>query len=257
MMRHRWFGEMMPTALYWIRFFWPVYAKAFLVGAALGLILLPLLIGWQRKRRMGQHIYESGPQAHYKKQCTPTLGGVAFLAAALAGLVVELAYWYPLNPSHRWWLDPKFRGAIQVTALVLAVGVVGLVDDALILLRLRPLGLRARWKFTLIGLIAFAYVAWMFWPAIRGYGAELAWFGGGIVVPAWVAATLAFVAILGSTNAVNLTDGLDGLAAGTLVAPLFVLSLLFRPAGFLIAGAVLGALVIFLWFNRQPARIFM
>jgi len=212
-------------------------------GGAAGLVIIPWLIASQRRGRLGQHIYEDGPKTHSAKQGTPTLGGVAFLAAALLG----------------FGLSGSKAEALPLFALVLAAGAIGFVDDVLILQAHRALGLRARAKFTLLALVAAAYVAWLYRGGLAG--PEQTWFGTFFTPPAWLWSALAVLAIVGAANAVNLTDGLDGLAAGATIPALIGLQLTARYQGISgitgVGDAVLGALLAFLWFNRHPARIFM
>lgn len=215
---------MMPTL-------WP-----FVAGFAVTLILVPLLIRWQRRRAMGQQIYEDGPKAHAAKQGTPTLGGLAFLGAALVG--------FAFAPS---------ANDARLLVLVAGAGAIGAVDDALIVFKKRPLGLKARWKFGMLAMLAVAYLFWL----TRGESAGTAevWFGSaGLTLPPWLWWVLSVCALVGSANAVNLADGLDGLAAGAVIPPLLVLSLASLSS---LSIAVVGACVAFLWFNRHPARIFM
>jgi len=210
---------------------WP-----FATGFAICAIVVPMLIDWQRKRALGQHIYGDGPKTHASKQGTPTMGGVAFLVAAAAGLIFS-------------------RSADDVRLLVLAggAGVIGAIDDCIILINRRALGLRARWKLALLVALAVVYLTWMQTGA-RPLGFDERWFGATVVLAPWLWWFLSLCAIVGAANAVNLTDGLDGLATGTAIAPLFVFSLAALSS---VSLAVLGACVAFLWFNRHPAQIFM
>jgi phospho-N-acetylmuramoyl-pentapeptide-transferase len=215
---------MMPTL-------WP-----FAAGFVVTLLIVPWLIHWQRRRAMGQQIYEDGPKAHAAKQGTPTLGGLAFPAAALAG--------FAFAPS---------ANDARLLFLVCVAAVIGAVDDSLILLKRRPLGLKARWKFGLLALLAIAYL----YLLSRGGSTPTAqmWFGtAGVTLPPWLWWVLSICALVGSANAVNLADGLDGLAAGAIIPPLLVLSLASLSS---VSIGVVGACVAFLWFNRHPARIFM
>ncbi len=210
---------------------WP-----FAAGFAIATIVVPLLISWQQRRRLGQQIYEDGPKAHAVKQGTPTMGGVAFIVAAAAGALF----------SHN---------GVDARLLVLAAGAgaIGLADDALILIRRRALGLKARWKMALLAFVGALFL-WMLQtgPAPLGYAES--WFGQLVVLPPPVWWTLAMLAILGAANAVNLTDGVDGLATGTVIAPLTLFALASLSS---LAVAVLGACVAFFYFNRYPAKIFM
>ena len=212
-------------------------------GGAAGLVIIPWLIASQRRSRLGQHVYEDGPKTHTAKQGTPTLGGIAFLVAALLGLGL-------------WGFKAE---ALPLFALVLAAGTIGFIDDVLIMRAHRALGLRARAKFVSLALIAAGYVLWVYQAGLAG--PEQTWFGTFFTLPVWLWSTLAVLAIVGAANAVNLTDGLDGLAAGATIPALIGLQLTARYEGVsditAVGDAVVGALLAFLWFNRHPARIFM
>ena len=214
-----------------------------LAGAVTGAVVIPLLIAMQQRARLGQHVYEDAPATHSAKQGTPTAGGVAFLAAALAGFALTGG-------------KPQ---ALPLVILTVATGLIGLTDDVLILRARRALGLRARVKFTLVALVAAGYVAWVYTSGTAGV--HQTWFGTTLALPLWAWALLAVLAIVGAANAVNLTDGLDGLAAGATVPALIALQLTARYQAVTavqgIGDAVLGSLLVFLWYNRHPARIFM
>jgi phospho-N-acetylmuramoyl-pentapeptide-transferase len=217
-------------------------AFAIAAGAAIAAALLPWLIDAQRRRRAGQVIYEDAPRSHEVKAGTPTLGGVVFIPAAIAGFFI----------GHE-------RALLPLLALVVAAGLIGLADDLLILRTGRAVGLRAREKMALLLLAALGYVLWTY---AAGFGGpRQTWFAGSLALPLWLWYVLAVAAVVGAANAVNLTDGLDGLAAGTSVPAIIGVQLtayyVGLPGGGAIADAVLGALLVFLWFNRHPARIFM
>ena len=213
---------------------WP-FAAGFIACS----IVVPLLIGWQRGRNIGQQIYEDGPKSHASKQGTPTMGGIAFIVAAALGLI------FARSPHDA-----------QLAVLAGGAGIIGAADDLIILVRRRALGLRARWKFALLGALAVGYLAWL-----QSGGAPLGYLewgfgsdGPSMVLPSWLWWPLSLLAIVGAANAVNLTDGVDGLATGTVIAPLLLLGFAALSS---VSIAVLGACVAFLWFNRHPAKIFM
>jgi phospho-N-acetylmuramoyl-pentapeptide-transferase len=222
-------------------------ASSPLVAVAAGLIVCALVTPWiiarQRRGSYGQHVYEDGPKSHAAKQGTPTLGGVAFVMAALVGLA----------------LGGFQARALPLFLLVLAAGSVGFVDDLLILRERRALGLRARAKFALVALIAIAYVAVVHAQGLAA--TEQTWFASTVALPLWLWSGLAVLAIVGAANAVNLSDGLDGLAAGAFVPAFVAVALTARYLGLSgaasLGDATLGAVLAFLWFNRHPARIFM
>lgn len=211
---------------------WP-FGAGFIACA----IIVPYLIQWQRRRQMGQQIYEDGPKSHAAKQGTPTLGGMAFIAAAALGLIFT-------SGSN----DPK------LFVLAAGAGAIGALDDFIILFRRRALGLKARWKFALLTALAIGYLYWL-QSGGTPLGYREVWFGTSVLeLPSWLWWVLSLCAIVGAANAVNLTDGVDGLATGTALAPLLILALTSLSS---VSIGVLGACAAFLWFNRHPAKIFM
>lgn len=215
-------------------------ALAFAVAAVLG----RPLIAWLHRLRIGQVVRTDGPKSHLKKSGTPTMGGLLIIAAALAGTLAfagDLASIWPL-----------------LLALV-GYSFIGLFDDLSKLVAKRSLGLKARHKLVLqVGIavvVAFA--------ALNAVGPELLVpFSTTVLsLPAWLYVLVAVLTMVGAGNAVNLTDGLDGLAAGaTAVASLTmgVIALsLGHPDVAVFAAAVGGACLGFAWFNAHPALVIM
>jgi phospho-N-acetylmuramoyl-pentapeptide-transferase len=213
----------------------------FLIVALGGLIVLPLLKRFQFR----QHAYEDAPETHQKKTGTPTMGGLLFALAML--------------PMLTTW-GPPFQFALLW--LVLLCALIGFVDDILGVTRGRNLGLTARTKF-----LATALVAIIFLNGItNSYGIfprDVIFHAGSFVltVPHWLWLLLGIVAVTGTIHAVNLTDGLDGLATGTMLPPLIVLAAigftmpLSAPTEAALLG--IGACLGFLVYNRHPAKMFM
>ncbi len=213
----------------------------FAIVALGGLVVLPLLRGLQFK----QHAYEDAPETHQKKSGTPTMGGVLFALAML-----------PMLASH----EVPFEAALFT--LVVLCALIGFIDDFLGVTRGRNRGLTARTKF-----LATALVAIIFLRAITdSYGffpRDVIFHAGALVlsVPHWLWIVLGIIAITGTIHAVNLTDGLDGLATGTILPPLIVLAAIgialpmAAPAEAALLG--IGACLGFLLYNRHPAKMFM
>jgi phospho-N-acetylmuramoyl-pentapeptide-transferase len=214
---------------------------AFGVVVLLGPVVIPLL----RRLKFGQVVREDGPAAHKAKTGTPTMGGLMMLA----GIAIAVLAVYFSSPVA--WL---------MLFITLSCGALGFVDDYIKVVLKRNLGLRAKEKVLGQILIALAF-SWIV-TRYMGRGTEL-WIPGlGINWDiGFLFHVLVFFIIVGTTNAVNLTDGLDGLAAGTtavaMVSYSVVAWVLGQPdvAGFfaIVSGAAIG----FLLFNRHPARIFM
>jgi phospho-N-acetylmuramoyl-pentapeptide-transferase len=231
------------------------------VALVVSLIGTHFLIRLLTRHRIGQPIREEGPEGHQTKAGTPTMGGLAIVGAALAGYVVS----------------DVFRGIYTRTGIIVMLAItgasiVGLFDDWLKVSRERNLGLNKRAKA--LGLLAVAIgFSWlivtftephttMSFARFDSPGIELS-------RPGWM--LIAVLLILATTNAVNLTDGLDGLAAGSAIMG-FAAFLVIGFWGFsnpaiyqidhaldlaVVAAAMLGACTGFLWWNAAPAQIFM
>ena len=214
---------------------------SFGVVVFLGPVTIPLL----HRLKFGQVVREDGPAGHKTKTGTPTMGGLLMLA----GICVAVLTVY--SSSSVAWL---------MLFMTLACGVLGFIDDYIKVVLKRNLGLRAKEK--LLGQILIALVFSWIITRYMGRGTEI-WIPGLAVNwdIGYLFHILVFFIIVGTTNAVNLTDGLDGLAAGTIVVAMGIYAVvawsLGQPdvAGFfaVVSGAALGFLV----FNRHPARIFM
>src|ERR1700727_2443044 len=218
------------------------------VGTAALLIcifLSPKFIEYLRKREFGQQIREDGPKGHHIKAGTPTMGGVLiFFSVSVPFLILS---------------DYEWR-SIGVFVVAIACALLGFADDYIKLVRRRSLGLRARTK--LIVTIVISIVLWYIAehkahlaPTLRlrfvDYQIDL-----GVFYP-----VLIYFVVAGTTSAVNLTDGLDGLAAGcAAIVLLAYIGITFITGELdlaMIAGGLVGGCVGFLWFNAFPATIFM
>ena len=231
------------------------------VALIVSLIGTWVLIGILERRRIGQPIREDGPAGHITKAGTPTMGGVAIvLAAALAWLIADFSGAVYTR-----------RGLICVAAIV-GAGLVGLHDDGIKVFRERNLGLNKRAKT--LGLIAVAggfAVSMLAFTNVKTTMSLTRFDNPGIQLGriGWV--VFAILVFYGTSNAVNLTDGLDGLAAGTSILAFAAYVVIafwgFRHTGIysdesfldtaVVAVAMMTACAGFLWWNAAPARIFM
>ena len=227
-----------------------LFAFVLVLTISVGARLIPLLKRWS----FGQHAYEDAPETHAVKTGTPTMGGVLFLLALAIAAIVARG-----NPL-----------ALLLVFLGFGCGLVGFIDDYLSIRRGRNRGLRARMKLLLTGCVAAGFL----WLVLREHAgpwthAELHLLSlglGTIGLPDWAWFVVSLIAILATTQAVNLTDGLDGLAAGTILPVLALLMwIVFRlgihwvegQAVLVIVPAIAGAVVGFLYYNRYPARLIM
>jgi phospho-N-acetylmuramoyl-pentapeptide-transferase len=216
----------------------------------------PKFIEFLRRNEMSQPIREEGPEHHVIKQGTPVMGGLLMLLTATVAFLAVSKYTVP---------------ALAVLFVTLACGAIGFLDDFIKLTHRRSLGLNGRWKLALLALITVgvAYAArhqhlptWVRIPVVE-WKLELSW--------GWY--VLLFLMIAGAANGVNLTDGLDGLAAGTGIIALFSFTAInviayirSGPPGHrfdtkldlaILGAALIGGTIGFLWYNAFPAEVFM
>jgi len=202
--------------------FWSGLLALFGVGA---FVKLAKCYGW------GKSIRSQGPRSHLSKEGTPTMGGIAFLPAALLAWLL---------------LGDKSTDLWAVACLTLAAALLGWYDDLMAVLARRRTtnpdavpGLLARYRLLLQAAIALAFALYATRAGYSLFGID------------WLD-TLAYASIIvGAINALNFSDGLDGLAAGLTA----IMLLVFLPLS--LAGALLGGLLGFLWYNAPPARVFM
>lgn len=203
------------------------------------------MIPFLTRLKVGQNIRVEGPQRHYAKAGTPTMGGVIIITAVMVASFVTAG-----------------ASAEVLTAVLvfLACGAIGFWDDYIKVVLKRSLGLRARDKLVLQLIIGLVLAALLLWYFNRGSQIVIPFFGtiydiGILYVPFLICV------LMGSTNGVNLTDGLDGLAAGVtifVIAALGAVCIMTKHYNLTIfCGALAGACLGFLVFNRHPARVFM
>ena len=229
---------------------------AIVISMLITIVLTPLWIKLLRSGHIGQQVRADGPESHLVKQGTPTMGGVVMLLA----VVVTVALLGAFTPE-----------MILLVVTVLLAGVLGLIDDAEKVVKERSLGLTPKMK--LIGQFIIATVFCLL--AVNLLGIEptveipfiytfdlgvLTTTIGEVEIP-WLYLIYVDILLVGMCNAVNLTDGLDGLAAGSVMIVMLVMAAigfradLLEPAIF--SAAIAGACIGFLWFNSFPADIFM
>jgi len=214
-----------------------------LFGFLFTFLFIEIVLRLSRRYSAYQAIREEGPQEHRtKKQHVPTMGGIAILVGVLLATAM---IW-----NRELWV---------VLGTFLACGLLGLADDSLKIFRAKNLGLKARHKF--IGQILIGVGLWFALEHTLGtHRLEIpfmgSWDAGFLYMP------LVVFVLIATTNAVNLTDGLDGLASGVTAAIFgffFIVSISLNsdPNPAYVSVALLGALLAFLWFNAFPAKIFM
>ena len=285
-----WLAQQFQQDMSWLRIFGYITFRAVfasLTALAIGLMAGPAVIRLLTRLKVGQAVRQDGPQTHLAKSGTPTMGGLLILI----GISVATLLWCDLSNRFIW----------VVLIVMLGYGVIGWVDDYRKVVYKDPNGMSSREKYfwqSLIGILAAVYLAFCVSGASNQevWGLFVEWIRSGLsaglpakadlIVPffktisyplgIWGFITLTYFVIVGTSNAVNLTDGLDGLVimptilVGTALGIFAYLTgnftyahYLFIPfipgAGELLVfcGAMAGAGLAFLWFNAHPAQMFM
>ena len=236
-----------------------------LIGLVVTLLGTPLAIMRFRALGWGQLIREEGPRAHYEKRGTPTMGGLVILAGTLLG--------YFVGHIGRGGLSPVRDSGVLAIATITALAALGFADDIIKIRKARSLGLNKRAK--MFGQLLIAVVFGALAVHVVGIGTDLSFFRStaldlGILFYVWV-----WLMTAGASNGVNLTDGLDGLAVGSVAQVLAAFIVIgfwqFRHQPFydiaetgsdpfdlaILAAALAGSCLGFLWWNTAPAKIFM
>ncbi len=253
---------------------------ASLTALLIGLLIGPFVIERLRQFQIGQYIREEGPQSHQRKGGTPTMGGVLICISIL----IPTLLWSDLSNPLVW----------VVMLSTLAFGTIGFIDDYTKVVHKRNLGLTSWQKFGLqcvaSGFIAVAllilrqggsYSTRLVFPFLKRFRPDLVWSWMGTMPHLhWIAflpfVVFVMIVIAGSSNAVNLTDGLDGLAIGCTIIAAGALTVLTYVSGHVVfsdylelprnpmvseltvfCGAMVGGAIGFLWYNAHPAEVFM
>ena len=249
-------------------------AGAAVTALLLAIILGPLILHQLRVRAMHQVVREGTPDSHQSKGATPTMGGLIILLCAIPSIVL----WTRLNSKYTWL-------ALAVTT---GMGAIGFLDDAL-KLRQKRLGQRNQGlveRYKLVGQVTIGVIlGWYLWKhplsSLPGASTTLPFYKYVLVLPAaawleWIFPVFTTFIVVGVSNAVNLTDGLDGLATGLSAIAFATLAVFAYVIGrvdssrylgiFYLSGAgeltvfcaaMVGALIGFLWYNAHPAQVFM
>ncbi len=228
-----------------------VVLLSFVIGIIAALIILPIL----RRLKVGQIERDDGPQSHLKKQGTPTMGGIIMaVTITISTIIVFLTY-------HGGELKPVVEKLIPLAFVTIGFGIVGFVDDFKKLVLKNTKGLKPMYKMIGLLIVAVAYTLYIakfsdigtdtYIPIIKQY----------INLPIWLYIPFAIFVLLGTTNAVNLTDGIDGLATSVttiIITALAVISMIFGVQEVTFTGCILvGSCLAFLIFNLHPAKVFM
>ena len=223
----------------------------FIVTIILGIIIIPIL----RKLKVGQMERGEGPQSHLKKQGTPTMGGIMIIIAMVI-VTVGACIYFTVNNQ----IDVAHK-ILPVLLLTLGFGLIGFIDDFKKLVLKNTEGLKPSYKMLGLLIISVAYVAYLIYGLKIGTETYIPIWKQYIDIPIYLYIPFAIIVILGTTNAVNLTDGIDGLASSVsaiILTCLTVIGIMIgRPEISVFGSIVIGAVLGFLMFNLHPAKVFM
>ena len=218
---------------------------AVIIAFVISAILCPIVIPFLHKLKFGQQVRDDGPQAHLKKQGTPTMGGLVILSSIIITSLLYLKDY------------PKIIPVLFVTA---GFGVIGFLDDYIKIVMKRSEGLNPGQKLAGQIIITGIFAYYIITSDEIGTQMLIPFTGQYLVMPVWLFVPALFFIVLGTDNGGNFTDGLDGLCTSVtiLVATFFTIVAIGENSGISpITGAVVGSLLGFLLFNVYPARVFM
>ena len=237
-------------------------AAALITAVIITWFAYPSFIAWLTRVKAGQAIREDGPQAHLQKAGTPTMGGLLMLVAIVVASVL--------------WARPEVPWVWAVVLIALGFGLVGFVDDFQKVARKSSAGLSGKARLAMEFAIAGAVMTWLMLDGQLSTAVPLPFFKGEQLELGWGYVAFSAFVIVAFANAVNLTDGLDGLAIGPVMTSMLAIAVLAYIAGHagwaaylyvpyvggageltIVAVTVVGAGLGFLWFNTFPASVFM
>ena len=224
---------------------------AFGVALLLGIIILPIL----RKLKVSQQERAEGPKSHLSKKGTPTMGGIiSIIAITLLSLGVMLIYYKNKQVD-------IIKGIIPLLFVTLGIGMVGFIDDFKKMILKNTEGLKPSSKMLGLLVISVCFVLYLLNVLNIGTDIYIPIVKTFVNIPVWIYIPFAIIVMLATTNAVNLTDGIDGLATSVttiIIACLTVVGVIFNIREVIIFGTIVcGCNLAFLLFNLHPAKIFM
>ncbi len=219
-----------------------------IISALLGIWVIPLL----NKLKTGQIVQEDGPQTHLKKAGTPTMGGIFLVPVAIVVSLVWSNFFHGVNTS----ISPEL---IAVCLVTFSYGLIGWIDDWQVLRQKSNKGISPRMKLTLQIIFGVLFAFWLFWYEPSSVS-NISLPGGFNLSLGWLFLPLAVFVLTAESNATNLTDGVDGLAAGTGAIAFLGLGAILSldsPDLAVFCACLSGGCLGFLFHNRNPARVFM
>ena len=224
---------------------------SFILAIILGFIIIPIL----KKLKVGQIERTEGPKSHLKKQGTPTMGGIIMIITMI--IVITGIYIYLITTGQN-----EIANSILPLLLVsIGMGLIGFIDDFKKLVLKNTEGLKPSYKMLGLLIVSAAYVVYLVYGIKIGTDTYIPIIKQYISMPVYIYIPFAIIVILATTNAINLTDGIDGLSSSVsaiIITCLTILGILFGVEEIGIFGSVvIGAVLGFLMFNLHPAKVFM
>ena len=224
---------------------------SFVVTIIISLIVIPIL----KKIKVGQIEREDGPQSHLKKQGTPTMGGIIFMISIIICVTGCYIYLYMTNHLE------LAQNILPMLCLTIGFGAIGFIDDFKKLVLQNTKGLKPSYKMLGLLLISVAYTLFIIKFCKIGTETYIPFLKMYVDLPIFLYIPFAIIVILATTNAVNLTDGIDGLSSSVcaiIITCLTVIAMIFGKTEVVMFGSItVGAILGFLMFNLHPAKVFM
>lgn len=224
---------------------------SFITAIILGIIIIPIL----RKLKVGQIERDDGPQSHLKKQGTPTMGGIIMILAMI--IVVTGTYIFLIYNNQ----SDIANKLLPILLLTIGFGLIGFIDDFKKLVLKNTKGLKPSYKMLGLLIISVAYVIYLVYGLKIGTETYIPILKQSITIPIYIYIPFAIIVILSTTNAINLTDGIDGLSSSVsaiIITCLTIIGIQYNLTEISIFGSiVIGSVLGFLMFNLHPAKVFM
>ena len=224
---------------------------SFITAIILGTIIIPIL----RKLKVGQIERDDGPQSHLKKQGTPTMGGIIMILAMI--IVVTGTYIFLIYNNQ----SDIANKLLPILLLTIGFGLIGFIDDFKKLVLKNTKGLKPSYKMLGLLIISVAYVIYLVYGLKIGTETYIPILKQSITIPIYIYIPFAIIVILATTNAINLTDGIDGLSSSVsaiIITCLTIIGIQYNLTEISIFGSiVIGSVLGFLMFNLHPAKVFM
>lgn len=227
---------------------------AFAIAFVISIIVIPIL----RRKKIGQHERDDGPKSHLKKQGTPTMGGIVMIIAILIMGGIE---YFKYSKSIDVGEQLVAKNLIPLILVTVGFGIVGFIDDFKKLILNNTEGLKPRYK--MLGLLIIATIFTVYITKVMNIGTDIIipFAKTSVILPMWIYIPFTILVMLATTNAINLTDGIDGLSTSVttiILTCLTVIGIILGVKEIVVFGAsLIGICLAFLIFNLHPAKVFM